>query len=413
MIRRNIENEIKAALADTPVVLLNGARQTGKTTLVKKLVSSRSARYVSLDDVTMQAAANSDPAGFVRGLGEKTTLLAIDEIQKAPGLFQALKVEVDNKRLAGRFLLTGSANVMLLPSVSESLAGRMEIVTLWPLSQGEISGRNESFIDAVFADSLSLPSYKKSETSELLKKMLIGGYPEVLSRPAEKRREAWFNSYITTILQRDIRDISNIEGLTDMPRLLRLLAARTGGLLNMSELSRSSAIPHTTLNRYLTLLKATFLLQPLQAWSANMSKRLLKSPKIYLIDSGIVSFLTGQTEKRLTEDPTFSGHLLENFVITELHKQTSWARTRVFPFHFRTTTGQEVDIVLEGADGQIAGIEIKASGSVGKKDFGGLEALAEIAGKKFLRGIILYNGDSAVSFGNKYHALPVSSLWLM
>lgn len=413
MFRRNIEDEIKAALADTPVVLLNGARQTGKTTLVKKLVSSLSAKYVTLDDVTVQAAATSDPSGFVRGLGEHAAHVAIDEIQKAPDLFQALKVEVDHSRRPGRFLLTGSANVMLLPKVSESLAGRMEIVTLWPLSQGEILGRSESFIDAVFATGMTLPSYKKNEASELLQKMLVGGYPEVLSRPAEKRREAWFNSYITTILQRDIRDISNMEGLTHMPRILRLLATRTGGLLNISELSRASAIPHTTLNRYLTLLEATFLLQPLPAWSANMSKRLIKSPKIYLVDSGIVSFLTGQTEKRLTEDPAFIGHLLENFVIAELRKQASWARTRVFPFHFRTTTGHEVDILLEGADGQIVGIEIKASGSVGKKDFRGLEVLAEMAGKKFLRGIVLYNGDSAVSFGDRYHALPVSSLWMM
>lgn len=408
MYSRNIELEMRAALADTPVVLLHGARQTGKSTLATALADELGMRYITLDDATALSAASSDPLGFLKGLG---AAVAIDEVQKAPALFPAIKAIVDADRRPGRFLLTGSANVLLLPKASESLAGRMEIIPLAPLSQGELAGRRERFVDAAFG-SESLDGIA-GNAQDLVDRLVAGGYPEAVTRPAGKRRDAWFASYLTAILQRDVRDLAHIEGLTEMPRLLSLLAARTGGLLNMSELSRSCGIAQTTLKRYLSLLEATFLLQPLPAWAANLGKRLIKSPKIHLADTGLAAFLTGHTPQRLASDTTHLGHLLESFVVSELRKQATWSEMRVSLYHYRTTAGQEVDIVLESAAGSIVGLEVKAAAAVGGRDFSGLRGLAEACGERFLRGVVLYGGDRTVSFGENLAAVPVSALWRM
>jgi predicted AAA+ superfamily ATPase len=408
MYRRNIESELQAAIADTPVVLLNGARQTGKSTLAQEFVKAGSIPYVTLDDATQLAAATSDAQGFLAGLGDRAV---IDEVQKAPGLFPAIKLTVDRDRRPGRYLLTGSANVLLLPKISESLAGRMELITLYPLSQGELQRAREKFLDGVFAE--RVPAFHAADATELKGAVLSGAYPEVIQRPAGKRRDAWFAAYITTLLHRDVRDLANIEGLTEMPRLLSLLAARAGSLLNMSELSRSSGIPNSTLKRYLSLLQATFLFQPLPAWSSNLGKRLIKSAKIHLIDSGLTAHLTGTTSQSLGRDPVFYGHLLESFVVNELRKQLGWADRRVNIYHYRRTTGREVDILLEDAAGRLVGLEVKASATVVRKDFSGFDALSEDTGKRFLRGIVLYTGEQSVSFGENYMALPVSALWRM
>jgi predicted AAA+ superfamily ATPase len=408
MYKRNIESELHAAIADTPVVLLNGARQTGKTTLARDFAQARSIPYITLDDATQLAAASSDAYGFLAGLGDRSV---IDEVQKAPGLFPAIKMSVDRDRRPGRFLLTGSANVLLLPQISESLAGRMELITLLPLSQGELRGERERFLDGVFA--ASLPALQPGEAVDLKGAVLAGAYPEVIKRPAGKRRDAWFAAYITALVQRDVRDLANIEGLTDMPRLLSLLAARVGSLLNMSELSRSSGIPNSTLKRYLSLLHATFLLQPLPAWSSNLGKRLIKSPKIHLIDSGLTAHLAGVTRQSLDRDPVLFGHLFENFVVNELRKQTGWSDTRVNLHHYRTTTGREADILLEDAAGRLVGLEVKASATVVRKDFCGFDALSEDTRRQFVRGIVLYTGEESVAFGENYMALPVSAMWRM
>jgi predicted AAA+ superfamily ATPase len=408
MYKRNIVSELQSAIADTPAVLLNGARQTGKSTLAQEFARSHSIPYVTLDDATQLAAASSDAQGFLAGLGDRAV---IDEVQKAPGLFPAIKMSVDRDRRPGRYLLTGSANVLLLPQISESLAGRMELITLLPLSQGELLGQQEEFLDGVFA--ASLPALQSGEDMDLKGAVLAGAYPEVLQRSAGKRRDAWFAAYITALLQRDVRDLANIEGLTDMPRLLSLLAARVGSLLNMSELSRSSGIPNSTLKRYLSLLQATFLFQPLPAWASNRGKRLIKSPKIHLIDSGLAAHLSGVTRQSLDRDPVFFGHLLENFVVNELRKQMGWSDTRVELHHYRTTAGREVDILLENAAGRLVGMEVKASATVVRKDFSGIDALSEDTGKRFVRGIVLYTGDEPVSFTENYLALPVSAIWRM
>ncbi len=407
MYRRNIEGRLRAALEDTPVVLLNGARQTGKSTLVRHIANDLSNRYFTLDDATTLASVARDPAGFIQNLAGP---VVIDEVQKVPGLFPAIKFQIDRNRMPGHFLLTGSANVLMLPRLAESLAGRVEIITLGPLSQGERRDHQEHFIDHAFASS---PWNIKRRTPEgdIPERIIAGGYPEALSRRDARRRQDWFASYLTTILQRDVRDLAYIEGLTDMPRLLALLAARSGGLLNMSELSRSAGVAHTTLRRYLALLQTTFLLQPLPAWSINIGKRLVKSPKIYLIDSGLSAHLTGQTDEPNIRISALYGHLLETFVVAELRKQATWNEVRTRLYHFRTTTGREVDIVLENPKGEVVGVEVKSTATLHGADFTGLEALAEIAGKRFLQGIILYTGETAIPFGKRFTALPVNALW--
>jgi predicted AAA+ superfamily ATPase len=409
MYGRHIAPLVREALRDTPVVLLNGARQSGKSTLVRsRMLENRDARYLTLDEAGVLAAAEADPAGFLAGLEGPVIL---DEVQRSPGLFPAIKAEVDRNRRPGRFLLTGSANVLLLPHLSESLAGRMEIQTLWPLSQGEIEGVEEGFVDAVFsADPLLLPE-EPDGNSGLYERLLRGGYPEVVGRSSEARRRAWFGSYVTTILQRDVRDLSNIEGLTDLPRLLSLMAARSASLVNYAELSRSASMPQSTLKRYVSLLEVTFLIKILPAWSSNLGKRLVRSPKLLMCDTGLISSLQGLNAERLASDPVLVGPLLENFVAIELQKQATWSATQPRLFHFRTQTGQEVDVVLEDASGQVVGVEVKASATVGARDFKGLRALAEASGNRFRRGVVLYTGKTAVPFGESLHALPVSSLW--
>lgn len=409
MYRRNITPVILESLADSPVVLVHGARQTGKTTLVQSIAAQENfAHYLTFDDATILAAANADPDGFISGL-ERPVIL--DEVQRAPELFPAIKVAVDRNRQPGQFILTGSANILLIPKLSESLAGRIEIVPLWPLSQGEIEGEVETFIDDAFEAQLPKHWFRKSRTQNFVERALLGGYPEVLSRKTAPRRNAWFGSYLTAILQRDVRDLANVEGLTAFPRLLALLASRVGSLLNVSDVSRGLSLPGTTLKRYLSLLEATFLLQPLPAWYSNLGQRLVKSSKLYLGDTGLLTHLLGLTRERLQYDPNLLGPLLENFVVMEILKQSAWNRTRARLLHFRTSTGREADIVLESSAGEIVGIEVKASATVGKNDFRGLEALAEATGKKFRRGIILYTGAELVPFSHNLHAASMDILW--
>ena len=384
MYRRLLTQPLTDALADSPVVLVNGARQTGKTTLVHSLKAQRPATYLTLDDIGVLSAARSDPQGFLAGLSGPVVL---DEVQHVPGLFPALKAAVDKQRVPGRFLLTGSANVLLLPKLSESLAGRMEVLTLWPLAQAELSGAAGNLVDALFSERLHVgQDLPATEPADLVRRLLGGGYPEPLARSSPERRRAWFNSYLTTILQRDVRDIANIEGLTDLPRLLALLASRTGSLLNQADVSRASGLPYTTLLRYLALLEATFLVQMLPPWSSNLGQRLVKAPKVTLCDTGLAASLLGLDGERLAGDGAMRGQLLETFVTMEMRKQAGWSRTQPGLFHWRTASQQEVDLLLEDASGRLVGIEVKAAGTASASDFKGLKALAEATGGRFLRG---------------------------
>jgi len=411
MYRRNIRQRILEALADTPVVFIEGPRQSGKTTLARLVAKEdHPARYLTFDDASVLAAAASDPAGFLAGLEGPVVL---DEVQRVPEMFPAIKALVDRDRTPGRFLLTGSADVLLLPRVSESLAGRMEVLTLWPLSQGEIEGVEERFIDIAFGKNLRRSAPETEEGPDLWDRVLRGGYPESLRRKAERRRGAWFASYVTTILQRDIRDMARIEGLAALPRLLSLVAARSSSLLNVSDLSRDTGIPKTTLKRYMALLEASFLVQAIPAWSGNLSGRLVRSPKVLVTDTALAGHLTGLTRERLEREPTLRGALLESFVAMELRKQQGWSTTRTSLLHFRTHGGTEVDLVLEDGAGRMVAVEVKAAATVRIEDLKGLKRLSELRPRRFHRGILLYAGREIVPFAANLHAVPLSCLWTL
>lgn len=407
---RSISEKISEALQDTPVILLNGARQTGKSTLARHFIEAgHFSQYLTLDDSITLAAAHNDPDGFIRNLSTPTI---IDEVQRAPELFTAIKAAVDRDRRPGQFFLTGSADVFLLPQLSESLAGRLEIFTLWPFSQGEKLGVHERFIDLIFDE--ELPPLQQERTKEnLVDQVLVGGFPEATERTSQERREAWFRSYITTILQRDVRELANIEGLSTLPRLLSLLAARSSSLLNYSEIARSSGLPQTTLKRYIALLQATFLVREIPAWSGNIGKRLVKSPKLLVTDTGLLASLIGIGKKRIATEPNLWGMLLETFVANELLRQSTWSRIQPTVYHFRSQTGAEVDCVLEANDGTLVGIEVKGTNRVERRTFNGLQLLAEERPGNFRRGILLYGGDQVIPFSDKIIALPVSALWRM
>jgi uncharacterized protein len=410
LIYRNITANLLEALSDTPVVMVTGARQSGKSTLVQSN-ELEGRQYLTFDDVGVLAAAKADPIGFLAGLGPKVTL---DEIQHVPELFQSIKLAVDRDRQPGRFLLTGSANVMVLPNLSESLSGRMELLTLWPFSLGEIQGNRETFIDNLFSSKPIWPALKKgasSKRSAIVELMLAGGYPSALARQSRGRRRAWFESYLTTILQRDVRDLSNINDLSAVPRLLSVVAGRAGGLLNYADLSRTLGLPQTTLKRYFALLEMTFLVQLLRPWSGNLGQRSIRTPKVYLNDTGLLAHLLALGPERLETDPSLAGGLAENFAMMELVKQSAWSETRPKIFFWRTASGREVDIVLEDNAGRIVGLEVKAAATLNPNDTAGLRALAAEVGKKWIRGIVLYTGLEVIPFASNLHGVPLPALW--
>ena len=408
-IERHLTQSVLEALKDTPVVYVQGARQTGKSTLVQAIAKGpHPASYYSLDAATVLASAKGDAEGFVAGLEGPAV---IDEVQRAPDLALAIKSAVDKNRTPGQFLLTGSAHVMALPRVADSLAGRVELHTLWPFSQGEIEGNRVSFSERAFAGKgAQTRGQKDMKEGELLERVLMGGYPEAQLRKKADWRGAWFESYITTILQRDVRDISNID-LAEVPKLLALLASRTCSLVNYAEIARLLTMPQSTLKRYRALLEATFLVRVLPACSSNLGKRLTKSPKLLLTDTGLLAHVLGLDRPRVAQDRTLLGHVLENFVAMELLKQLTWSNAGLQLFHFRTSAGQEVDLVIEDRSGGLIGIEVKAGARVEGKDFSGLHLLAELSGERFRHGFVLHTGDSVVPFGKNLHALPIQYLW--
>jgi predicted AAA+ superfamily ATPase len=411
MLRRHIIDRLLDGLADTPAVLVNGARQTGKSTLVQSTeLAEQNRQYLTFDDPGILAAAKRDPNGFVAGLNMPVTL---DEVQHVPGIFPVIKAAIDRKRQPGQFLLTGSANVMLLPKLSESLAGRMEVLTLWPFSQGEIHRLRESFVDTLFSQKPVGWTGKMATVTrdELLETALAGGYPLAVARQSATRRDAWFQSYVMTMLQRDIRDLANITDVTAVPRLLSVVAARAGGLLNFADLSRSVALPQTTLKRYFSLLEGTFLVQLLRPWARNLGKRIIQTPKVYLNDTGLLAYLLGTTVDRLKAEGNLAGGVLENFVLMELRKQSTWSTTQPELFYWRTASGQEVDVVLEDRAGRVVGVEVKAAATLSANDVRGLQALATAAGKHWVRGVVFYAGTEVIPFSANLHGVPMSRLW--
>jgi predicted AAA+ superfamily ATPase len=410
MIERALTRDIDAALEDTPVVLVVGPRQSGKSTLVEAIAESRGgATYKTLDNALTLALARDDPEDFVASAGDG--LLIVDEVQRAPDLLLAIKASVDRDRRPGRFVLTGSADVLMLPNVSETLAGRMEILRLWPLTQAEIEGRPGGLVESLLTGDLSSVAANVApiDRNDLMDRIAVGGFPEAVVRQGERRRR-WFASYVETVVQREIRDVANVAGLVDLPRLLQMLAARAGGTVNYSALGRDLGISQTTLKRYIALFEVTFLVKALRAWYRNIGQRLVKSPKLAIVDSGLMLHQLGGGAGAGVPDAAV-GPLVENFAAMELVKLAALADERPSVLHFRTHDGVEVDALLERRDGRIAGIEVKAAATVTQRDLRGLRALEFKLGDDFLCGVVLYAGADARQLTKKLWALPISALW--
>jgi uncharacterized protein len=405
MFERFVERRVEEALADTPVVLIVGPRRAGKTTLVRKMGES-GRTYITLDDQTALEAAQSDPAGFIRGLDRAI----IDEIQRAPDLLLAIKKTVDEDYRPGRFLLTGSANVLTLPRVADSLAGRMETIQMLPLARAEIEGRTPTFLEHLFAGTLR-SQRDATLGDDLVQLVLLGGFPEAISRDNERRRQDWSRSYLTSVLTRDLRDIADVEKLTELPKFVRLLAEHSGQLVNYSQLGAGINVSHKTGQRYVGLLEQVFLIATVQPWFTNALKRIVKTPKLHFLDSGLLATVRGLSFERVKADRGTFGALLESFVFAEVLKLMTASDLRLTPHHFRDRDVREVDIVLERDDGMIAGIEVKASATVKTGDFGGLRSLAEACGDRFAFGVVLYDSADVVPFGDRLAAVPLSTLW--
>lgn len=407
MYPRYIRPRLADALADSPVVLVHGPRQCGKTTLVRLVGDELGFAYLTFDDDVQRAAAQADPVGYVADLPERTVL---DEVQRVPGLFTSLKVAVDARREPGRFILTGSANVLLVPRLADSLAGRMEILRLHPLAQTELVGETSGFLPVLFGGGFKGGIGGRREGRALAERVAVGGYPEALARSSAGRRAAWYRDYADTLIQRDIRDLARISSLGALPRLLALAAGQTACLVNISELAAPFQVSRPTIREYVTLLSRIFLLDELAPWHSNRLKRLVKTPKLHMGDTGLACSLLGLNAEALWEDRRLFGRLLETFVYQELRRQASWYEESVTFSHFRDKDMVEVDVVLESR-GKLAGVEVKAGATVTADDFKGLHKLRDATPKTFAAGVVLYDGEAIVSFGYDLFAVPISSLW--
>ena len=410
-IKRHARDRLLEALNVSPVVFLNGPRQAGKSTLVQSIAKKDyPAEYVTFDSTTQMAAAANSPESYLK---ERKGSLIIDEVQLVPEIFRALKVVVDELRLEhpklkGRFLLTGSANIMALPKLSDPLVGRMSVLTLYPLAASEALAGDGNFIEKLFNKEFE-PDSAKYKLAEVMR---LATYPEI-SGSQKLERTTWFDGYLTTILQRDVRALAEIEKLSTLPNLLRILANRAGGLVNDADIARDAGLNPVTSRNYKTLLKMLFLTFELAPWSRNIGKRLVKSPKGYMNDTLLLCHLIQYELSDLEKNrPELFGHVLENFVATELLKLMTFQNEKMDLYHFRTSDNKEVDFVLEKSNGQLAAVEVKQRDSVSKADFKGLEELQRLAGHDFICGIVLYRGRDVVPFGQNLWAVPVSNLWL-
>ena len=402
---RWIEPRIAEAMADTPVVLLAGPRQAGKTTLVRQLAANE-LRYLTLDDELTLLSARADPVGMIRSLDRAV----IDEIQRAPQLLLAIKKSVDEDRRPGRFLLTGSANLMALPTVADSLAGRMETLSLLPLSQSEIERQSANWLDGVFKGQIPKPGIT-AHGSDLVERVLRGGYPEAVSRPTSKRRVAWARQYIDAIIQRDVRDVSGIEKLDQLPCLLRALAQTAGQLCNYTQLAGQVGLDGKTASRYVAVFEQMYLLRRVEVWARNRLNRVIKTPKLQFIDSGLLASLLELTTDEVAQDRTRFGNVLETFVYAELLKHTTTADGNYHLMYYRDIDQFEVDLVIENGAGHLVGVEVKAAATVKESDLRGLKKWSKLAGDRFKMGIVLYDGNEIMPIGDNLWAAPLSTLW--
>jgi uncharacterized protein len=413
MLPRRAERLVREALTDTPVVLIQGARQVGKSTLAGRILTEAGTPLLTLDSASTFNAARHDPDSFVRQ--RPGALLAIDEVQRAPELLRAVKAAVDDDRAPGRFLLTGSANLLTIPGHHESLAGRAETVQLYGLSQGEITGSRDGLAELLLRGEEAPLGELRSELTrqDYLELICAGSYPEARLRTG-RRRQAWFDNYLSRIVNRDARDISPLAHLDRLPRLVRLLAANNAGELVKTRIATDAAIPETSLTGYLDLLESLYVIHTIPAWGGNLTQRVVGRPKVSLLDTGLAARLGNLSPAALSPSGAGAHHaggLVEAFAAAELRRQRTWADTPFELFHFRDRNGLEVDLLLEDDSRHVVGIEIKAAARVDVRDFKGLSFLRERTGGRFTLGVILYTGRDPIRFAERLWALPLAALW--
>lgn len=394
-------------MAEARAVALLGPRQAGKSTLAQMLATGPlPADYITLDDERVRELAAADPQGFVAGLGRRTV---IDELQRVPALLLAIKSRVDRDWTPGQFLITGSANLRRIPTVVDALPGRVDYLTMWPFTQGEIAGRREDFLGRLIAGAIPRPSSTPTGRHRYAEMLIAGGYPEAYRRtPAARRR--FFESYVDSIIDRDVAETSRVHDPASVGSLLRLLAARSGSLARYDALGREAGLDGKTVKSYVGVLERLFLVRVRRPWHVNLGQRQVKAPKLYLADPGMLAALLGAGARRVRDDDGFAGAIFETFVAAELERQASWLPEPLTIWHFREED-REVDIILERPSGEIIGIEVKASATVRARDFKGLAYLRQRLGGRMLVGVVLYAGDQALPFGERLWALPLQAMW--
>ncbi len=404
---RRAASAVAEALADTRVILVNGARQAGKSTLVRQIAADKAAEWRDLDLPQDRQSALADPVGFVSFDG----LLVIDEIQRAPELLLAIKAAVDADPRPGRFLLTGSARLLGLRDLPDTLPGRMETIELWPFSQGEIDRTTDSFVDAAFTLGPGLHHESTVSRADYADRIVRGGLPEAVARTDPRRRGRFFDSYLQNLINRQVTQLGEIERTAQLKALLGLLAARSGQLVAAGSLESDLQISRPTVARYMSLLEEIFLIKRIPGWSRNLGTRATATPKLIFADSGIAARLLSVDSHALRRPGAPFGPLLEGFVLSELARQLTWSTELTDLYHYRDHNKIEVDAVLENRRRQVIGIEVKAASTVRTDDFTGLRRLADKLGGDFVAGFVLYTGTATLPFGPKFRALPISAIW--
>lgn len=408
LLARHVRPHVLEALAESRAVALLGARQVGKSTLVTDIAANEHPAHIfSLDDEPTANAARTDATSFVAAI---TGPAVIDEVQRVPSLLLAIKQRLDSDQTRGQFLLTGSANILTLPTVADALPGRVEYINLWPLSQGELRGTRETFVDALFDTRFPPISGAPIGRASAASLLTTGGYPELQERSL-RSRSRFFSSYITSIIGRDLQDVANVRNVENIERLLYVIAARSGGLASFHGMAADLGLDTNTARAHTKILEDLFLVAKLKPWHANLGSRQVKSAKLHILDSGLLAFLIGANERRIAEDGGVAGALLESFVAMELLRQADWTGEPVSLFHYRDKQQREVDVILERHSGEIVGVEVKTTATPTIADFAGLRYLRDKLGARFKAGALIYTGADTLPFGDRLAAVPLSGLW--
>ncbi|MEX2253031.1 MAG: ATP-binding protein [Thermoleophilaceae bacterium] len=408
LVARQARQLVLEGLEDSRIVFVMGARQVGKSTLTREIAANEHpATVLSFDEKGPREAASEDPTGFVAGLSHP---VLIDEVQRVPDVLLAIKDDVDADTSPGRYLLTGSANVLASRKVKDALTGRIDVVRLWPFSQSELEGGASNLVDMLFSGKVPQITGAVLGRDAFADRVVAGGYRVARARAKGRRRDRWFANYVDTTLDRDLRDIAEAYKLEEMPQLLRLLAASAANIVNYRELASKLELEHKTVKRYIRLLETIFLVRTLRAWRPGLVGRETAKPKAYIVDAGLLAHLIGADATRVAKDDQVTGKILENFVAMELLRLSEWSELTPRLFHYAYQRG-EIDVVMEARSGDLVGVEVKAAATVGSSDWRHLARLRDSKSQRFKAGVMLYTGEQTVPLGDRLWALPISALW--